>query len=548
MRMMYLTDIHDDLAGVERVLRASTSDFYVVAGDLIYRAFKTDKTLFRFFEIQEQMRGLRRRMEFEGSPYELADEIARAGDRGDEHLPLAREYRRLVHRARENMLRRYEDMEALFARHPDKPIFVLPGNYDMNLAETALAHRDLHLRVHEVEGLRIAGYGGAQVFTPGIPESLIVKFNESRDHGRNYSEAYDFFMKTRPDMAVTHHPPYGIFDKLAHYGNIGSPGLRQYVDTGYSKILLTGHMHENWGVELHAGTVCVNPSNFGKAQRPGKLPKGSYFCGIRLHAGFFLACSLRQVEGEGYRDIVDYYPTERGIRELILDPHLYMELGEFKPRRERHVREVRIFNRVKSYFRGYDTDESRRRIAMLRRLYRDFAERGVEIAFDVMGSTNFGMTERTSDLDLVMYLRDTRVEAREHFAAEVPEEITTALAALSAAEGFPIHLVDAINLQRVLKAIHRRDPEDLQLERFVLYRAIGRPVNIRMLAKTEALLAKHANFKYAVERKVRDFFRSLIRTSEHAYSFKKYEVRLHTRDITIPPSVERIIREHLGVE
>ncbi|MBZ0254106.1 MAG: metallophosphoesterase, partial [Candidatus Methylomirabilis sp.] len=426
MRMMYLTDIHDALADVETVLKASESDFYVVAGDLIYRAFKTDKTLFRFYDVQEKMRGLLRRREFPGRPLELAEDIAREKAGTPEEVALARDYRRLAKLAEKTMLEKYEQMEALFRRHAAKPVFVLPGNYDMDLARTALADRNLHLRVHEVDGLRIAGYGGAQVYTPGIPEELIVPFIETREHGKVYSEAYEFFMKTKPDMAVTHHPPYGIFDKLAHFGNIGSPGLRQYVDTGLSKILLTGHMHENWGVEVREGTVCVNPSNFGKAQRPGRDPKGLYFAGLRIHENFFLAASFRQVEGPGYRDIVDYYPTEHGIRQLILDPVKYMELLDIAPRRPRHIREVRIFNRVKSYFRGFDTEESRARVAALRRLYRDFAERGVEVAFDILGSVNFGMTDATSDLDLVVYVRDTRAEAREQYAADIPPAVSAA--------------------------------------------------------------------------------------------------------------------------
>jgi len=319
------------------------------------------------------------------------------------------------------------------------------------------------------------------------------------------------------------------------------------VDSGRSKVLLTGHMHENWGVELCEGTVCVNPSNFGGTLRPGKDSKGLYFCGIRLHAGFFLATSFREVTGDGYVDVVDYYPTPRGIRELILDPKRYLEMRELEPKRERHIREVRIFNRVKSYFRRFDTDEARDRVTALRELYRDFAERGIHVAFDVLGSVNVGLTEPTSDLDVVVYVRDTRVEAREHYLAEIPESVTAALERLGKEGLYDVHVLDAVNVQRVMKAIRRRDLQDPHLARFVLYRAIGRPVNLRFLKPVENALAERADFKYAVERLVRGYFRTLIRTGEHAYSFKKDVVRLQARDIQIPAPVEKRIREYLDI-
>jgi len=209
---MYLTDIHEEVDGLAKVLASTNSDLYIVAGDLMYRAFKTQETLFRFHDVQERMRGLKRRRGWEGTPLALAEAIhAKPDEESAEDVKLARDYRRLTTLARKTMIEKYERMEDVFARYSDRPILVLPGNYDMDLQETPLAHRDLHLREHEVDGLRIAGYGGAAVFTPGIPEELVIPFVE-RKREDPYCEALDFFNRTRPDLAVTHQPPYGIFD------------------------------------------------------------------------------------------------------------------------------------------------------------------------------------------------------------------------------------------------------------------------------------------------------------------------------------------------
>ena len=54
---------------------------------------------------------------------------------------------------------------------------MLPGNYDMNLRFTALHERDLHMQWHEISGIKFAGYGGADIWSAGIPERYIVRYH-----------------------------------------------------------------------------------------------------------------------------------------------------------------------------------------------------------------------------------------------------------------------------------------------------------------------------------------------------------------------------------
>lgn len=39
MKIIYLTDIHDGLHGLKRILQTTDADLYLFSGDIIYKAF-----------------------------------------------------------------------------------------------------------------------------------------------------------------------------------------------------------------------------------------------------------------------------------------------------------------------------------------------------------------------------------------------------------------------------------------------------------------------------------------------------------------------------
>ena len=51
----------------------------------------------------------------------------------------------------------------------------------MDLKYTSLHEHDLHLHWHDMRNLRVAGYGGANIWTPGIPERYVVPYGGSAD-------------------------------------------------------------------------------------------------------------------------------------------------------------------------------------------------------------------------------------------------------------------------------------------------------------------------------------------------------------------------------
>ena len=85
----------------------------------------------------------------------------------------------------------------------------------MDLKYTSLHEQDLHLHWYQLDHLRIAGYGGADVWTAGIPERYIVKYRAGIGVDDKHNEMYRFFKAVKPDIIVTHQPPYGIHDGVS---------------------------------------------------------------------------------------------------------------------------------------------------------------------------------------------------------------------------------------------------------------------------------------------------------------------------------------------
>ena len=167
MRIIYITDIHDTFVPLKTVFDNTTADVYLLAGDLLYRTFPRYETAWRYIELQEILSGYRARQDSEESLWDVTQRLCL--EQKDSHLAFqAKEYMSLSDRAEKYMRSSYKRLETILSRYPEKRIFVLPGNYDMDLYHTILKDRNIHLQCVEVDGVRIAGYGGAKVRTPGL--------------------------------------------------------------------------------------------------------------------------------------------------------------------------------------------------------------------------------------------------------------------------------------------------------------------------------------------------------------------------------------------
>jgi uncharacterized protein len=334
MTVVYLTDIHDNFAGVSSVLNQTEADLYILSGDLTYHCFGTDEALFRFIELQEKIRVLAGKSDDIQATLHFAEQAkdgltpdALSAAEGEEYLKLAAE-------AHQELLRKYQTMnKAIVATQ--KKCFIIPGNYDIALPGTAVAPYSLHEKSETLEGIKFAGYGSAPIFTPGIPEELTVEFEERGTGNALVSKPMDFMRREKADVFVLHNPPYGTLDKLPRYGHCGSQGLRQAVDEVAPRLVLSGHVHESFGLMKLGQSYFLNPSNFGSVEAmEGKQP-GGYFSTFQLQADtdgqkFLRDVTWKRLVGGSIIDICNIkIDKKQRATETVINTAEYDTMGKF---------------------------------------------------------------------------------------------------------------------------------------------------------------------------------------------------------------------------
>jgi len=335
MEIIYLTDIHDDLKSLRHLLQNTTADLYILSGDLIYKAFFTETKLYEFVTIQEDFYAYLIRHNIRGTPSELALSIERLPENyPPEYLSMARQYQKLFQQAASNMKDKYQILKDLVDRYAKAKTIFLPGNYDMDLQYTALYPYDLHNKSVVFNNLKLCGYGGAPIATSGIPEMVSVVFYEYNVDGRVISEPEDFFNNNLPDIALLHNPAYGTLDRLHTYGNVGSHGLRRYIDNHQPALVLSGHIHSDYGIKKIDKTLCLNPSNFGAVDSISDGTNGGYFSKIncsknsdRLHINLI---SLYRINNKTISHILDVEIDQNlKLSQKVINQNEYNIIGDF---------------------------------------------------------------------------------------------------------------------------------------------------------------------------------------------------------------------------
>lgn len=552
MKLIYVTDIHGDFEKLKNLLAETVADAYVIAGDLIDIPFYNMETSIRYHELQSYFHGLRRRMGSEGVLIEdFVDQLLESPDAAEEIQEKGMRYQQYTIRARRVMQQKYKVLQNILSTKQKSRVFCLPGNYDMDLKYTSLHENDLHLHWHQLEDLRICGYGGADVWTAGIPERYIVRYQAGVTKNEKQNEMYHFFRAVKPHIIVTHQPAYGVHDRMAGGGTFGSPTLRTYCDTHPVMLCLTGHIHDAWGLNQVEGTLYLNPSNFGEVTTPtGDVSEGGFFYQIEIDQDKVTAVTFRKISSERIFDIADYYPMAWGWVEDIIDSERYHALQRAENYDTRtvkysHIPEIQLYKEIRQFFRTFQTPETEERLDKLEEVVRSLEDRIQEdIALDIMGSVNMGLSQSGSDIDFVIYLRCVEgcrngLENCSHFqsAQAMVREIL--------GPEYEFQILDCVDLCEVEKAIHDKNFESETLQRFVAYRSICRPINYRVIAPIEDALNQDMIFKKEVEGSIQSYFQIFSTTSEHIRSLRKYEARLNAIGIHLPDSIKRKIKQYL---
>ncbi len=212
---------------------------------------------------------------------------------------------------------------------------------------------------------------------------------------------------------------------------------------------------------------------------------------------------------------------------------------------------IRRFNELKKYFRKYETGETRSRVKEFRHYSRTISQTGFSVAFDFLGSVNFGQATHHSDVDLVVYLRCRKdaphcdmQQCRQ--IGDLKREIMETLTGQFLREQpYDIEIVDCIDLDELEQELARPDPESDLLLRFAFYRSVCRIVNARLIRPYHLALTGNPELMRKLEPHLFPVFDILGRNSRHSMSMKKYQERIRDLGVSIPSPILERIQEHL---
>jgi Icc-related predicted phosphoesterase len=553
MKIIYFTDIHGDFERTKSLLSETVADIYIISGDLIDIPFYNMETSIRYHELQSYFHGLRMRVGGDSMLLEdFVDHLLENPDVQEEVEEKGTKYQQYTIRARRVMQQKYKVLKNIISMKRKSQVFCLPGNYDMDLKFTSLHENDLHLHWYQAEDLRICGYGGADVWTPGIPQRYIVQYHGGMGIHESQNEMYRFFRAIKPHIIVAHQPAYGVHDRSTSGGPFGSPVLRRYCEAYPVLLCLTGHAHDSWGVSLRDDTLFLNPSNFGVVTEPtGEVSEGGFFYQIEVDQSSIKRILFKKLCEDRIYDIADYSPSNGKWVEKVIDQERYTALKkrenyDVKTFKYSHIPEIQLFKEIKQFYRMFQTQETEERVDKLEEVVH-FLEDKIkgDIAMDVMGSVNVGLSQQGSDIDFVLYLRCDSACNVGFGECSFSKSAEAMIKGILGSE-YDFQIMDCVDLNQVEKSIAEKNYECETLQRFVAYRSICRPINYRVIAPLEDMLNQDIAFRKEVEGSIRSYIQIFTNTSQHMRSLKKYEARLNAIGIKLPESVKRTIKQYLN--
>ena len=210
---------------------------------------------------------------------------------------------------------------------------------------------------------------------------------------------------------------------------------------------------------------------------------------------------------------------------------------------------------LKEGYRYFDTKESLRRMQVLRSITLNSGENGRQIAFDMLGSINFGIVEENSDIDLVLY-HSCDSHNEEHASGEdcplilgikdtVEAEVRKNLGDVK------IEFLDILNLttlKTVSHSIPSAWPENDQVVRFLFYRLIGRPVNRPLLHGLLHKFTQNPELMDRFDALGSDFMEYFLKTGSHQHSFYKYNERIKNQGLALPWKLKQDFNNYLNIK
>ena len=132
-----------------------------------------------------------------------------------------------------------------------KETYFIPGNCDpKDISEkNSDIIKDVHGKAFEIDGIRFAAFGGSN---PTI-------FNTPCEYDEDVITTKLEAISSNGMILMTHAPSYGILDHIPNGMSVGSKAILGIVKKYRPIVALSGHIHEDVGMQTIDGTLFINP-------------------------------------------------------------------------------------------------------------------------------------------------------------------------------------------------------------------------------------------------------------------------------------------------
>jgi len=133
----------------------------------------------------------------------------------------------------------------------ERDVYAIPGNCDpLSLPDTVSGVAiDMHGKTTDLDGFHVAGLGGSNPTIFNTPFEL--------DEETIYRMLKPISKEGM--ILMVHAPPFGINDMIPSGLNVGSSSILRIVKEFKPILVLSGHIHEDYGVKHIDGATFVNP-------------------------------------------------------------------------------------------------------------------------------------------------------------------------------------------------------------------------------------------------------------------------------------------------
>ena len=211
-----------------------------------------------------------------------------------------------------------------------------------------------------------------------------------------------------------------------------------------------------------------------------------------------------------------------------------------------------IYQALKNKYRNYDTKYALKRMQAFRRSIHELNAKGFPLAIELLGSINFGIVDPSSDADcIILHFCDMHADGGEcmpscptlHFERD---ELNKLVRKQLSEDGIRLEILDCINLTYIENFLKSgRTDEDSIIFRFLFYRTMGRPVNRPLFIDFYEKLAEIESIWPAFNKWAAIALRAYLSTSDHRYSFNKYNERILNQKLALPEGLREELKQYL---